>query len=45
MIVDDNAILLIENKEKKNKKNKSTITTSKEIIEESPTQEGLRRES
>jgi hypothetical protein len=37
MIVDVNAIMLVE---KKKKKNKPTITTSKEIIEVSPIQEG-----
>ncbi len=37
MIIDVNAILLVE---KNNNNNKSTVTTSKEIIEESPAQEG-----
>ncbi len=39
MIVDVNAILLVK-KKKKQKKGKSAITTSKEITEPSPTQEG-----
>jgi hypothetical protein len=40
MIINVNAIMLVDKKKKKKKKGKSTITISKEIIEVSLAQEG-----